>query len=70
MPGARFIVMVLGQISLNKPLISIYFNVSHCIIHYAKGDCVFVLSGVLNAQLLTWRGRDATRRHGRIKAHM
>jgi len=47
--SARFI--VLGQMPLNKSLISIYFNVSHCIINYAKGDRVFVLSGVLNAQL-------------------
>lgn len=38
---------VLGQIPLNKTI----FNVSHCIITYAKDPCVFALRGVLNAQL-------------------
>jgi len=38
---------VLGQIPLNKTI----FNVSHCIITYAKDACVFALRGVLNAQL-------------------
>ena len=64
--------IVLGQISLNTPLISIYFNVIHCIITCAKDGCVFALGGLLNAQLKTWqwRGFDATRRRGHVKVHM
>ena len=45
-------------------------NVGHCIINFEMGGCVFALGGVLNAQLWTWRGCDATRRRGHVMAHV